>query len=226
MIEQIAAVKLFRALQKPELETLARIVSECNYAKNQVIFTQGEPGDGFYVAVEGRVKVFKVGTDGKEQILHVFGPHEPFGEVPVFEGGPYPASSAAMEACRLLYFPREDFVALLKENHDLSLKMLAVLSKRLRKFTRLVEDLSLREVPGRLAAHLLYLAEHAENTDSVELDISKGQLASVLGTIPETLSRILAKMAQQGLIETVGRRTIHLLDLDGLEDLSAGERRL
>ena len=97
--------------------------------------------------------------------------------------------------------------------------MLAVLSMRLRRFTVQIENLSLKEVPARLAGYLIYLAEEQKSEDSVTLDISKGQLASLLGTIPETLSRIFAKLNQDGLIE-VKDRTINLLDYSGLEELS------
>jgi CRP/FNR family transcriptional regulator len=95
--------------------------------------------------------------------------------------------------------------------------MLAVLSMRLRRFTSQIENLSLKEVPARLAGYLLYLLEEQGQQDSVELEISKGQLASLLGTIPETLSRIFAKMSEEGLIEVVGRR-INILDRQRLEE--------
>lgn len=95
--------------------------------------------------------------------------------------------------------------------------MLAVLSFRLRKFATQIENLSLKEVPARLASYLVYLSEEQGNDEVVELDISKGQLASLLGTIPETLSRIFSKMNDQGLIEVNGKR-ITLLDPEGLKD--------
>ena len=97
--------------------------------------------------------------------------------------------------------------------------MLGVLSMRLRQFTVQIENLSLKEVPGRLASYLVYLSQEQGRTDVVTLNISKGQLASLLGTIPETLSRILTKMNQQHLIDTRGRNII-LKDLGELEDLA------
>jgi CRP/FNR family transcriptional regulator len=103
------------------------------------------------------------------------------------------------------------------------MNMLAELSRRLRQLTRLVEELSLKEVPGRLAAYVLYLSEENNSASDVELDITKGQLASLLGTIPETLSRILGKMSSQGLIAVQGRK-LSILDRNTLEDLAAGEK--
>jgi CRP-like cAMP-binding protein len=108
----------------------------------------------------------------------------------------------------------------------LAMNMLAVLSRRLRRFTELVEDLSLKEVPGRLAAYLLYLTQRHKAAVHVTLDISKGQLASLLGTIPETLSRILGRMTREGFIQPDGRRRIRILDSQGLQELASGTRRL
>jgi CRP/FNR family transcriptional regulator len=105
------------------------------------------------------------------------------------------------------------------------MNMLAILSQRLKYFSRLIEDLSLKEVPQRLAAYLLYLGGSKQNTMPVDLSISKGQLASLLGTIPETLSRILNKMAAQGLIDVKGRQ-MKLLKRDALEALASGEKLL
>ncbi|MEZ4604182.1 MAG: Crp/Fnr family transcriptional regulator [Desulfobacterales bacterium] len=108
---------------------------------------------------------------------------------------------------------------LISANPTIALNMLAVLSLRLRQFTVQVENLSLKEVPGRLAAHLLMLYFEQSQKNPILLNISKTQLASLLGTIPETLSRILAKMAGQGLVHVQGRK-IKILDRDGLELLA------
>lgn len=225
IVEQIAGTPLFEGLPLDQLRDLASIALEKPLPRGTTIFTEGEPGDGFYVMLEGRVKIFKLSPEGKEQILHIFGPGEPFGEVPVFQGRQFPAHAITLEKSRVLYFPRNAFVALIKNNPSLALNMLALLARRLRTFTVLVDNLSLKEVPGRLAAHLLYLSEHESGADSLELDVSKGQLASLLGTIPETLSRILGKMTKQGLIESDGR-LLRILDRDGLQELADGTRRL
>lgn len=190
-----------------------------------MIFAEGDDGNGFYVVVAGRVKVFKISLEGKEQILHIIGPGAPFGEVAVFAGEHFPAHAQALEETTSLFIPRNAFIDLIKKNPSLAMNMLAVLSRRLRRFSALVEDLSLREVPGRLSAYLLYLSKTKNNAPNLTLDISKGQLASLLGTIPETLSRILARMCGEGLIESDGR-AVQILNRDGLEELVSGERRL
>ena len=223
--EILSNIPLFKGLPKVQLQDLARIAADKHFAKGQTVFSEGDEGNGFYVVVDGLVKIFKLSIDGKEQILHIFGPGEPFGEVPVFAGQDFPAHAEAIAESRLLFFPREAFTALISENPSLALNMLALLSMRLRHFTVQVEQLSLKEVPGRLAAYLLYLSDKKGGKASVDLNISKGQLASLLGTIPETLSRIFARMMQQGLIEVEGRR-INMTDRSGLEALAMGEKPL
>lgn len=213
-------IPLFDGLLPEYLEQIKAISIRRTFARMEPIFSEGDPGDGFYVVLEGLVKIYKVSTEGKEQILHVFGPGEPFGEVPVFSGKNFPANAMAMEPSALVFFPREDFVRKLTENPSLALNMLAVLSMRLRQFARQVEDLSLKEVPGRLAGYLLYLLEEqGAAEDTVLLNIAKGQLAALLGTIPETLSRIFNRMNSKGLIDVQGR-TIHLLDKEALIELA------
>ncbi|MBW1817442.1 MAG: Crp/Fnr family transcriptional regulator [Deltaproteobacteria bacterium] len=221
----IGTIPLFEGLAERHLDDLAMIVVDQKFARGQTIFSEGDEGNGFYVAASGRVKIFKLSWEGKEQILHIFGPGEPFGEVPVFSGQNFPANAEAMEESRIFFFPRKSFIDLVRENPDLALNMLAVLSMRLRRFAALIEDLSLKEVPGRLAAYLLYLSERNEGAQRLELEIAKGQLAGLLGTIPETLSRVLGKMRDQALIETEGRR-IHILDMQGLEVLAETGGRL
>jgi CRP/FNR family transcriptional regulator len=201
------------------------IVVDQVFKRGQMVFSDGDDGNGFYVVISGRVKIFKLSPDGKEQILHILGPGEPFGEVPVFAGEMFPANAETLAESRIFFFPRPAFIDLISKNPTLALNMMAILSKRLRRFTGLVEDLSLKEVPGRLAAYLLFLSEKKKGSIRVELDVSKNQLASLLGTIPETLSRILARMDREKLIK-LGGKNIEILDRKALEELSSGETRL
>ena len=225
ILNHIARVPLFEGLPPVQLEDLAMILTDQVFRKGETIFSEGEDGNGFYVVISGRVKIFKLSSEGKEQILHFFGPGEPFGEVPVFAGRHFPAHAEAMEESRVFFFPRKSFVELIKRNPSLALNMLSVLSRRLRRFTALIDDLSLKEVPGRLAAYLLYLSDQKKEAKDLDLTITKAQLASLLGTIPETLSRILGKLSSQGLIETDGRR-IRILDINALQDLAESGGRL
>ncbi len=217
-LEIISDTPLFNGLPRDQTEDIANIAIEKQYKKGELIFSEGDIANGFYVLADGKVKVFKLSSEGKEQILHIIGIGEPFGEVPVFSGKSFPANAQAIAKSTLLFFPRESIVNLIIRNPSLALNMLAVLAMRLRQFTVQVEHLSLKEVPGRLAAYLLYLAQE-QGKETVILDISKGQLASFLGTIPETLSRIFAKMSEQELIEVNGKY-ITIADRSGLEELA------
>ena len=146
-----------------------------------MIFNEGDVGDGFYIVKKGKVKIFKLSFGGKEQILHIYGPGKPFGEVPVFTGKNFPASALAVEKSDLIFFPRKDFITRITENPSLALNMLAVLSMRLREFTVMVENLALKEVPARLASYLGVLTREQDNMEMVTLPVSKNQLAGLLG---------------------------------------------
>lgn len=212
----ISSSMLFNNLPAEQLDAILAIGKEKHFDKGEVIFFEGDPGHGFFVVISGQVKIFKVSDIGKEQILHIFGPGDIFGEVPVFYGNPFPASAKSLLATTVMFFPRDAFVELLEGNCAIALAMLGVLARRLRIFTEQIEYLSLKEVPARLAGYLLYLQKTQKNHDVVELEISKGHLASLLGTSPETLSRIFKKMTEEKLISVQGR-TIILLDKTGLE---------
>jgi CRP/FNR family transcriptional regulator, dissimilatory nitrate respiration regulator len=221
----IEQIPLFTGLVDTQIQLLGAIVEKRKYPRGKVIFTEGEAATGLYVLYTGRVKIYKLSSEGKEQILHIFGPGEPFGEVAVFAGIQFPAYAEALESSEALFFPRRKIVELITKDPSMAMNMLAMLSKRLRYFTQLVENLSLKEVPQRLAAYLLVLDSIKDKEDTVELDIAKGQLANLLGTIPETLSRILNKMSSQCYIEVEGRQ-IRLLDRKSLESISMGEKLL
>lgn len=231
VLELIAATPLFSGLAEADLVQVHQIATDRFYGRAETIFFEGDPGDGFYIVAAGKVKIFKVSLEGKEQILHIYGPGHPFGEVPVFSGDNFPANAVTLVKSHLIFFSRSAFAKLITTHPSLSMNMLAVLSMRLREFTLQIENLSLKEVPGRLASYLLYLtkeqaqdarqaeAEEQNLPEQIHLPISKGQLASLLGTIPETLSRILAKLSGQGMINVNGNR-IEIKDRAQLEELA------
>lgn len=215
----MASVSLLDGLPQKDLELLGEIAEERSFSRGEMIFSEGDEGEGFYVVVEGMVEVFKLSPEGKKQILHLLGPGEPFGEVAVFEGRAFPAHAAALRDTKALFFPRKAFYSLIEEHPSVVMRMLGVMAKRLREFAAMIENLSLKEVSGRLAGYLLYLRQRRGGRDEFELEMTKGQLASFLGTAPETLSRALSKMMREGLIEVEGR-TVRVLDREGLERLA------
>ncbi len=213
----IESTALFEGLSREEIEAVATLLYEKKFGKGETIFFEGDEANGFYLVSSGQIKVFKINPMGKEHILHIFGPGEPVGEVPVFSRQPFPATAEALVKSTTYFFPRNDFVSLIEKNPSIALNMLAVLSRRLRQFATQIENLSLKEVPARLAGYLLYTSVEQGSSNVVKLPVSKGQLASLLGTIPETLSRIFSKMSEDGLIRVEGR-SITILDREGLRD--------
>jgi CRP-like cAMP-binding protein len=215
----ISAISLFNGLPDDQLDAIRQIALEKQFRKGQRIFSEGDETKGFFIVVTGRVKVYKVSLEGKEQILHIFEAGQSFGEATIFTGRQLPANAEALAPSRLLFFPRSAFVDLVTGNPSLALNLLAIMSSKLRQFAAQIESLSLKEIPARLASYLIFLAKEQGTTDAVSLNVSKGQLASLLGTIPETLSRIFAKLSGQRLIRVEGSR-ITLLNRQGLEDLA------
>lgn len=223
-LKQIDLIPLFQGLSREQHQELARITVEQEYDRGQTIFSEGDEASGFYVVVSGLIKIYKLSPDGKEQILHLFGPGEPFAEVAVFAGSSFPAHALALKKSRVFFFPRDLFAKLLADP-SMSMNMLASLSLRLKHFASMIEALSLKEVPGRLASYLLYLNSSQDDSGLLQLNIAKTQLASLLGTMPETLSRILARMHKQEMIRLEGAN-IRIMDQPTLEKLASGENRL
>lgn len=216
----LSGIPSFGGLSENQIEEIKQIVVDRHFNKGEIIFFQGDKGDGFYIVVSGMVKIFKVSLEGKEHIMRIVGPGEPFGQVAVYARREFPASAQAIAESHLLFLPRTAFVELIIKNPYLALNMLSVLSMRLREFTVHVESLALKEVPGRLSSYLIHLAEEQGNEkNTVSLNIAKVQLSSLLGTTPETLSRILTQMAHNGLIQ-VKKRDIKILNYKKLEELA------
>ncbi len=218
----LGAIRLFEGLPAPQLNSLAEIAQLRGCKAGETLFESGQPGTHFFAVVTGKVRVFRASLSGKEQILSVFTAGESFAEVPVFEGKTYPASAQALEDSQLLTIPRRGFVELLRREPELALGVMALLSSRLRLFVGQIAQLSLKEVPERLAGYLLLLRA-AQGRDELTLDLPKGQIASYLGTIPETLSRAIKKLTDQGLIEVAGSR-VRVLDAEGLAALAEADR--
>jgi CRP/FNR family transcriptional regulator len=122
--EHVATVPLFQALPREHHKDLATVVKDQAFTRGQFIFSEGDEGTGFYVVISGRVKIFKLSTEGKEQILRIFGPGEPIGEVPVFAGKRFPANAEALEDSRVFFFPRAPFMELIQKNPSIALNML------------------------------------------------------------------------------------------------------
>jgi CRP-like cAMP-binding protein len=208
---------LFSGLTDADLDFLARVGKLREYEKNEVLFSDGEKALGFYVVGTGKVKIYKLSPEGKERILHIVHPGGTFAEAAIFGNGLYPAYAEPLEKSQLVFFPKNEFLNLLHDHSQIAINMIGGLSRFLRQFATQIEELTFKDVPARLARYLLDLS--GDEAESVELPISKTQLASNLGTVSETLSRTFRKLADDAIIEVRGK-VIDILDRDRLEDLA------
>jgi CRP/FNR family transcriptional regulator len=223
---------LFQGLSQSQLSQILEISQLQSWKKNQLIFKQDTPASGFFVIKTGRVKVYKVSSAGKEQVLNIFKAGDNFAEVAALDGQPFPASAAALGQVELVFFPRSDFMNLVNADPSIAINMLISLSKHLRHLVGVIENLSFKDVPQRLAAYLLQLSASETETamdrtrliNTVTLDLTKTQLAAVLGTIPATLSRAFYRLDNEGIIAVDGSQ-VTILDRERLQTLSqSGER--
>lgn len=213
-------IVIFQGLSAEQLTNLAQIAQLQSFEKNDTIFYQGSEATGFFVIQAGRVKVFKLGANGKERILHLFKKCDYFAEVPAFDGKSFPASAIALAYTELIFFPRLAFLDLLHQYPAIAINMLKSLAHHSRKLAQMVEDISFKDVPQRLAAYLLDLSDREFGANVITLDVTKTQLAASLGTISATLSRAFSRLSDQGLI-TINGLQVELLDRDRLEDISS-----
>jgi len=207
----------FAGLSDDDIEALMGIARVRESSRGELLFSDGEKAVGFFVVLDGKVKVYKLSPEGKERILHIIHPGGTFAEAAIFADGLYPAYAEPLQTSKLLFLPKEGFLNLLMDNGRISINMIAGLSKFLRQFANQIEDLTFKDVPSRLARYLMVLSEGAK--ESVELPISKSQLASNLGTVSETLSRTLRKLSEDELISVSGKK-VEILDFGRLEELA------
>jgi CRP-like cAMP-binding protein len=224
-IELLRRCPLFAGLKEEELTKIRNIAFSKKVWKREIIFSDGEETKGFYVILSGKIKIYKVSPGGKEQILHVVSAPDAFAEAALFLEGSYPAFAEALTDSQILFFPKKQFIQLIEKNPQLSINMIVTLSNYLKRFTSLVEELSLKEVSSRIAKYLidlsLKLSKEGRSPKEIELDLSKTQLALKLGTISETLSRTLAKMKTKRIID-VKKNKILILNREVLEELASG----
>lgn len=217
-IQALKVAPVFSALDAASLKSLAARCRTKAFAKGQMIFAPCQAAEAFFVVLAGRVKVFMLSPRGEEQILHLYGPGATFGEAAMLAGIDYPAHAEPVEDSRLLVVTRAVLREAMAASPDLAMGMLAGLSSKLREFNRLIEDLSLKEVPARLAGALLKMRQVA-NADTFRLPATKRELAAQIGTVAETLSRALGKLKSEGLIQVKGSE-VTLLDVTALKEVA------
>lgn len=219
----LQATLIFRGLSPSHLTALSQIAQVHRFCKGDFIFRQGSEATSFFVIKAGRVKVFKESSNGKEQILNIYDQGDNFAEVAVLDNKCFPASATALDPTELITFPRGEFIELLYQYPAIAINMLISLAQHSRHLVEVVEDLSFKDVPQRLAKYLLNLSERSNRAKVVTLDVTKSQLAATLGTISATLSRAFYRLSTDGMITIKGAQ-IELLDRDRLQAFSQREQ--
>ncbi len=221
-------VPYFARLPDAVLAALAAACVERRYDRGQVIFLEGEPCAGLYIVAAGEVKIFKVSPQGREQVLAQMGPGSTFNEVAVLDGGPNPASAAAVTETEAWVITRQEMQRLTETHPPLAWALIESLASRARHLVAMVEDLSLRSVKSRLARLLLAEADRAgasQASKTGELDrsqmVTQAEMAARLGTVREMIGRALRELADDGLID-FDRHRIVILDREGLVAVGEG----
>jgi CRP/FNR family cyclic AMP-dependent transcriptional regulator len=219
----LAKVPIFSGLTEGELAFLLQRAIPRRYAPGEIVFGEGEPCLGMYVVESGHIRIFKSSSGGREHVLSVDGPGSSVAELPVFDGGSYPASAAAVDDATLLFVSKQDFHALCLAHPQVTLKVLRVVGARLRRLVGIIEELSFTTVRHRLASFLLRLAQKEGKRSSegiqVALPASNQELASQIGTVRELVSRNLSRLQAEGMLQLDGRHVL-ILDLEALEEAS------
>lgn len=204
-ISDLKQVSVFQGLAEEQLQLVYDLVRLRNYRSGDFVFVQGEPGEALFFVVKGRVKITVMAPDGREKIIKVMEPGHVFGEVVLFDSGPYPASAQTMDDCQVGVLRNKDLYKLLHEHTDLAISLLQLLAKRLKMTQRQLQDLALRDVFTRVAQLLLELAESEGiklpcGSVQLTLRLTREEMAQLAATSRETLTRMLGELRQQGII--------------------------
>ncbi len=205
-----------RSLDEPQFRGLASVAIERKVERGTIITLEGDPAEAMYVVSSGRVKVVRYSAEGREQILHIVEPGDHFNTVPVFDGGPCPATTKALVPTTLLVLPRPAIQDLIRRYPEVAAAFLREFAGRLRMLVGLVEDLALHTVYGRLAKLLLQQAEAAEVGEPAP-PMTQAEIAAHLGTVREMVGRTLKSFEGAGLI-ALDRGAIRILDREGLRN--------
>jgi CRP/FNR family transcriptional regulator len=209
--EFLKGIPYLADLEPPDIERVARTLVERHFARGESVFLEGDPCEGLYLVVSGRVRIYKVSEEGREQVLTLAGPGETFNEVPVFDGGPNAATVQALEATTLYVLPAKDFLRLAAEYPSIWRGMMKVFASRLRQLTVLVEDLSFRQVRSRVAKVLLQWQEEGQR-GSTPPRLTQREIAAMVGSAREVVGRALHALDEAGAMRL---ERGHIAQIDG-----------
>lgn len=219
----LRSCRLFTDLEGADLEALQRIAVSKEYRKGQTIFNESDPSRGFFLVVTGSVKVYRVGPDGREHVIHVVPGGEAFAEAAMFMET-YPASAEALTSpTTVVAIDKNGFKQLLARDSRLSFKIMGTMVKWLARMRDALTDLTMKEVPARFAGYVLSLP--GEPGKPIKAGISKTMLAQILGTTKETLSRLLHRLAEHRILTYRGN-VIRVLNRPRLQKIASGNEKI
>lgn len=204
-LEFLKSIPYFLGLSPTEVESIRQLIFEKAVGRGEVILLESEPASALYFVVSGAVKVFKTSAEGKEQILRIVRPGESFNDVPIFDGGPNPASAQAMGPVVLYGLAKEGLTAIIQQHPLVTFNVIKVLGKWVRQLVALVEDLSFRHVIGRVAKILL---EQASDGASPKPRLTQQEMAAMAGTAREVVARSLKALEEEGIIRLEHHRIV------------------
>lgn len=219
----LRSCRLFSDLEGADLEAVQRIAVPREYRKGETIFNESDPSRGFFLVVTGSVKVYRVGPDGRERVIHVVPGGEVFAEAAMFMET-YPASAEALVSpTTVVAIDKNGFKQLLARDPRLSFKIMGTMVKWLARMRDALTDLTLKEVPARFASYVLSMA--AEPGQPIKAGVSKTMLAQILGTTKETLSRLLHRLAEHRILTYRGN-VIRILNRPRLQKIARGDKKI
>jgi len=203
---------MFKDLNEESLQKIYKIWHEKEYKKGSIIFMEGDPGVAFYYIISGKVKLYTTSCDGREHIINIFGDGCVFGEATLLTGIDYPATAETLEDSKIGVLKNNDLENLIKEDTSLALEIIKVLSRRLIMASRVIRNMAFKDTAQRTAAALFELSQnHGVNThDGIELnlEITRQELADVVGASRESISRVLSRLKKNGIIDINSNITI------------------
>ncbi len=218
-LQTLRQVQLFTGLDEPEFAFLASRAVERKFDDGNFVFSEGGPCAGMYVVHSGNVRIYKSSASGREQVLSIESAGSSIAELPVFDGGSYPATAQALGATTLIFIAKQDFQALCLQHPQVALKVLAVVGARLRRLVAIIEELSFTTVRSRLAALLVRLAksEGKQTKEGLEITLpaNNQELAAQIGTVRELVSRNLSRFQSEGYLRIEGR-SVFITDMKKL----------
>jgi len=197
----LASTFLFQDLSEKQLAVVEQAASVKKIPKGSHLFSDGQPATAFFIVVKGRLKIYKLSGEGYEQILHVQNDNDLIAEAIIFDFDTFPAFCQALDDATLIRISKTDFIDLLHRFPEICFRIMGAYSRRMRQLVSKIEEISLHDIKSRLANYLMNHSQFQDNQWLCTLMLTKKDLASTLGTIPETLSRTLHFFKQQKLLE-------------------------